>query len=238
MAGNGTLGRGYSGDNGPALSAQISPAAVAIDPRNGDIILAEYQYPRVRRVNVATGIITTIAGNGTLGTGIGKDWGMGGFANQTAIAVPRGITVDPAGNVLFACDIGSVVQRIDAATGRISIVVGYLTRTNYSGDGGAAVNASVWNPTDVKVDPQGNIWVSDPYNRVIRRIDGATGIITTVVGRNIKTSGQPSGDGGHPSQGALGSGTQRIFFGRNNELFIADKGNYAVRKVTLYNTLR
>jgi hypothetical protein len=137
VAGNATLGQGFSGDGGPATRARISATAVAIDPRNGDMLLADYQTPRIRRVSAATGIITTIAGNGTLGTGLNRDWGMGGFANQTAIAVPRGITVDAAGNVYFACDSGSVVQKVDTS-GRISIVTGKLTNTNFTGDKGPA----------------------------------------------------------------------------------------------------
>lgn len=140
VAGNGTLGRGYGGDGGPARQAQISPSSVAIDPRNGDMLIADYQFPRIRRVSAATGIITTVAGNGTLGTGRDKDWGMGGLANATAIAVPMGITVDTAGNVYFACDNGGVVQKIDTA-GRISIVTGKLTVTNYTGDKGPASKA-------------------------------------------------------------------------------------------------
>jgi len=139
VAGTGTVG--YSGDGGLATSARLNqPRAVAIDPRNGDMLIAEYAAPRVRRVSAATGIITTVAGNGTLGTGRNKDWGMGGLANATAIAVPIGITVDAAGNVYFACDIGSVVQKIDTA-GRISIVTGKLTNTNNTGDKGPAGEA-------------------------------------------------------------------------------------------------
>lgn len=137
VAGNATLGQGFAGDGGPATRAQVSATAVAIDPRNGDMLLADYQSPRIRRVSASTGIITTIAGNGTLGTGLNRDWGMGGFANQTAICVPRGITVDPAGNVYFACDIGSVVQKVDTA-GRVSIVTGKLTNTSWTGDKGPA----------------------------------------------------------------------------------------------------
>lgn len=142
VAGNATLGAGWSGDGGLATRAQTSPSAVAFDPRNGDMLIADYAQPRIRRVSAATGIITTIAGNGTLGIGLNRDWGMGGLANQTAIAVPRGISVDAAGNVYFACDIGSVVQKVDTS-GRISIVTGRLTNTSYTGNKGPA-GQCVW----------------------------------------------------------------------------------------------
>lgn len=95
----------------------------------------------------------------------------------------------------------------------------------------------MWNPTDVKLDTAGNIYVADPYNRVIRRIDAETGIINTIVGTGIKAV-QPSGDGGHPIRGQIGSGTMRIFLGPAGDMYIADSGNFAVRQVTLYQTLR
>lgn len=104
-----------------------------------------------------------------------------------------------------------------------------------------AVNATVWNPSDVKVDAAGNIYVADGQNRVIRRIDAKTGIINTIIGNGIKSSQQPSGDGGHPIQGQIGSSTTggmiRVFLGPR-DMFISDSANFAIRKVTLYQTLR
>lgn len=106
----------------------------------------------------------------------------------------------------------------------------------------AAVNATVWNPADVKVDAAGNIYVADGQNRVIRRIDAETGIINAIIGNGIKGSPQPSGDGGHPSKGQIGSastgGMIRVFLGPFGDMFIADSANFAIRKVTLYQTLR
>lgn len=104
-----------------------------------------------------------------------------------------------------------------------------------------AANATLWNPTDVKVDAAGNIFIADPYNRVVRRIDAETGLINTIAGTGLKTQ-QPSGNGGHPIRGQIGGGavggTMRLFLGPYGDMFLAESANYDVRKITLYQTLR
>jgi hypothetical protein len=205
------------------------------------MLIAEYDTPRIRRVDAQTGIITTFAGNGTAALGVSRNWaaGMGGPATATAIGAPRGLTVNAQGDVFFACDVGSGLYRVDGATGTITSLV-RLTATGYAGDGGPASNATAWNPTDIKLDAAGNLLVADAYNRVVRRISAVTGIITTVVGTGLKASGLPSGDGGHPRQGQVGGtavgGVMRLFQA-GSDLFIADSANFAVRRVSNYHLL-
>jgi len=109
-----------------------------------------------------------------------------------------------------------------------------------------AGDATLWNPTDVKLDAAGNIFIADPYNRVVRRIDAETGLINTIAGTGLKPlSGPalPSGNGLHPIRGQIGGagaagGTMRLFLGPFGDMFVAESGNFDVRKITLYQTLR
>lgn len=112
----------------------LSPWAVAVDPRNGDLLVADYMYPRIRRIFANNGTIVTVAGNGTLGSGFGRNWtsSMGGPATASAIGAPMGVTVDPTGNIYIAADQGSGVYRVDAQTGMITNVF-LLGLTSYTG---------------------------------------------------------------------------------------------------------
>ncbi|NDE00551.1 MAG: choice-of-anchor D domain-containing protein, partial [Gammaproteobacteria bacterium] len=126
----GTGARGFSGDGGAATAATLNePAAVAVES-SGNILIADKNNFRVRRVNVATGVITTVAGNGT-----NANSGDGQAATSAAIAQPLGVAVDSAGNILIA---SGVIRKVTVATGVISTIV---RGVGYAGDGGPAQNA-------------------------------------------------------------------------------------------------
>lgn len=178
---------GYSGDGGPATSAELAePVAVALDAA-GDIYIADMENLRVRKVTASTGIITTVAGNGTAGPA-----GDGGAATSAELNYPWGVTVDASGNIYIADTSNNRIRKVTASTGVISTVAGNGT-AGYSGDGGQATKAEIAFPYGVAVDLSGNIYIADSGNMRIRKVSASTGIISTVVGDG--TQGY-SGDGG------------------------------------------
>ena len=178
IAGNGGLTS--TGDGGPALSAAIGyPYSMAID-RAGNIYVA--LAGRIRKIDAASGIITTIAGTGTTGFS-----GDSGLAVNARIGTPFSITVDMADNVYFTET--HRIRKITAATGIINTIAGSGT-SGYTGDGGPAINAQLAFPESITSDNAGNLYISDAANNVIRKITAATGIITKYAG------GGAGGDGG------------------------------------------
>ncbi len=210
---------GFSGDGGPATSASLSyPASVAVDAQ-GNIFIADLNSQRVRRVDGATGIITTVAGNGTSGFS-----GDGGLATSAQLSQPGGVALDAHGN-LFISDLGNYrIRRVDAATGIITTVAGNGTARTFGGDGGPATSASLAEPLGIAVDGQGNLFIAD-FLRV-RRVDAAPQIITTVAGGG---NGADSGDGGPATSASMACNGVAVDL--QGDLFIADYGNRRVRRV-------
>ncbi|MGI8776710.1 MAG: hypothetical protein ACR2LJ_04840 [Acidimicrobiales bacterium] len=130
----------------------------------------------------ASSVLTTVAGGAATGAaGFGGD---GGPAAGAQLANPSGVAVDGTGNVFVADTANQRIRRIDAATGIITTVAGGAAKgaAGFGGDGGPAARAQLANPSGVAVDGTGNVFVADTANQRIRRIDAATGIITTVAG--------------------------------------------------------
>jgi uncharacterized repeat protein (TIGR03803 family) len=220
VAGNGTFG--YSGDGGAATKAEIGyPSGVAVDSA-GNIYIADYANERIRKVTVSTGIISTVAGNGTAGYS-----GDGGAATSAELQHPVGVAVDSAGNIYIADMENNRIRKVTASTGKISTVAGDGTE-GYSGDGGAATSAELDYPWEAVVDSAGNIYIADSYNERIRKVTVSTGIISTVAGDG--TFGY-SGDGGLATSAELGFPTKVAVDSAGN-IYIADSDNYRVRKVT------
>jgi hypothetical protein len=186
IAGNGTIG--FSGDGGPATSAGLSsPRGLTIDDY-GNLFIAD--NTRIRRVTAYTGIITTVAGNGTVGFS-----GDGGPATSAMFYCIRcGVAVDAGGNVLITDTENHRIRQVNMVAGVITTVVGNGT-AGFSGDGGPATSAGLAYPTGVAVDGGGNLFIADASNRRIRRVAADTGIITTVAG-NGGCDYTNSGDGG------------------------------------------
>jgi uncharacterized protein (TIGR03437 family) len=210
---------GYSGDGGPATSAQLAqPPGVAVDG-SGNIYIANWDNPRIRKVAAATGIVTTVAGNGTLGYS-----GDGGPATDAQLSFLGGVAVDGSGN-LYIAD-GAVIRKVAAATGAITRVAGN-GGGGYSGDGGPATSAQFLWPQGMAVDGAGNLYIADSGNNAIRKVAAATAIITTVAGNG--TAGY-SGDGG-PAIGAQLGGPQGVAVDGSGNIYIADHANNRIRKV-------
>ena len=213
-AGNGTFG--YSGDGGPAIGAQLSdPRGVAVDG-SGNLYIADFGYGVIRKVAVATGIITTGAGGGA------GDPSGGGPAVWAHLYGPSGVAVDGSGNFYIADY--NVILKVTAAGGIISMVAGGCCY-GYSGDGGPATDAQLSFLGGVAVDGSGNLYIAD--GAVIRKVAAATGAITRVAGNG---GGGYSGDGG-PATSAQFLWPQGMAVDGAGNLYIADSGNNAIRKV-------
>jgi sugar lactone lactonase YvrE len=159
IAGNGT--NGYSGDGGPAISAQFyNPIAVAVDT-NGNVFVADSDNGAVRMIT--NGIITTIAGNGTL-----SYTGDGGLASAAQFSAIGGITVDAQDNI-YVADTNNDAIRLFPLNGVVSTIAGTGVQ-GYTGDGLVATQAEINNPRAIAVDSSGNIYFADTGNNAVREL--------------------------------------------------------------------
>ncbi len=220
VAGNAT--NGYSGDGGPATQADLSnPCGVAVDSA-GSLYIADNGNSRVRKV--ASGVINTVAGNGTAGY-----TGDSGPATSADISQPCGVVVDSSGNIYFSQSdaVNSAVRKV-STSGTISTVAGTSLGAGFSGDGNIAIDAQVNGPVAVALDKSGNIYIVDTLNNRIREINSSNNIINTVVGNGL---GGYGGDGGTPLHASLNS-PQGIAFDSAGNMYIADTLDHRIRKVS------
>ncbi len=220
----GTGSPGFSGDGGPATAAQINQAWGVATDTIGNVYLADQYNHRIRKIDT-TGIITTIAGNGTSGFS-----GDGGPATAAEMRYPVGIAVDIRGNIYFSDLNDCRIRKIDNS-GIITTIAG-VGSGSFSGDGGPATSAHFYNPAGIAVDTAGNVLVADSYNNRIRRIN-ATGIITTIAGSGPTGSGTGSygGDGG-AAVAAFLNNPYGVAIDLAGNVIIADNFNERVRKVS------
>ena len=184
VVGNGE--HGYSGDGGPTTEAMLASPIAVFATADGDLYIADHRNSRVRKVEAATRIITTVAGTGE--QGFSSD---GGPATHAAIALPRDVALDADGSLYIADGANNRIRKVDP-DGTITTIVGTGSE-KFSGDGGPAPKANLSMPYSIALDSDGNLYVVDTGNRRVRRIDASTGIITTVAGNG---SYGFSGDGG------------------------------------------
>jgi len=222
FAGNGTAG--YSGDGGPATSAQLNfPTGIATDTF-GNLYIVDYQNNRIRKVTPG-GVISTVVGNGTGGFS-----GDGGLATSAMIYQPEGVAADRNGN-LYIADAGNNRIRKVTPGGVISTFAGNGT-AGYSGDGGPAVSAQVSQPEGLVVDAAGNLYIADSENNRIRKVT-PSGVISTVAGNGAVGF---SGDGG-PATAAQLSFPLSVALDTAGSLYIADTNNNRIRKVNTGGTI-
>lgn len=231
----GTGAGGYSGDGGPAKDATFNhPFGLAFGP-SGDLYVTDSRNNVIRRIDMSTGTIDTVGGNG-FGAGPGDSDPCGTLvagkkAKNTALCNPFGIVVDASGNIFFT-NASSQVLEIAASTHIVSIIAG-TGSYGYSGDGGPAIDASLsWLP-GIALDRQGNLYVVDSSNCAIREVT-TTGIISSIVGSPSSLwSGNCglAGDGG-PASAALINGPFGISIDPSGNIFFSDKGNNLVRMIS------
>jgi uncharacterized protein (TIGR03437 family) len=236
IVGNNAAGAGYSGDNNPAIDAQLDhPISVVLDSM-GNMYIADTTNNRIRKVTAVNGaipstctvvngvaqncpLITTLAGSTMSGY-----QGDGGPAIYALLNTPVGICLDSAGNVYFS-DSGNHVIREIGTNGVINTVVGNGLG-QYGGDGGPALQASLHYPKGITIDSQGNLYIADYTNQRVRKV--TNGIIETIAGIGIPGS---YGDGGPGALAELNFPTG-VALDTAGNVYIADTENFAVRKLT------
>lgn len=215
----GTGVQGFSGDGGPATSARHKQSHDVAVTADGGFVFTDFGDNRVRRVS-STGIITTIAGSGQIGTG-----GDGGPATSAKLWGPAGVAVTADGSVLIADSSNRVVRRVapDGTITRIAGTTGVFSGP--SGDGGPATSAILGGPQGVTVTPDGGYLIADLAS--VRKVSPA-GIITTVAGTG---STGFSGDGG-PATSAQVNFSSEVSLTADGGFLIADANNQRIRRVS------
>ncbi len=226
---------GYSGDGGPAANAELTcPSLVRFD-NWGNMLIADTGNNVIREVNTATGVINTVVGFWPGNPGYAGD---GGPATAALLDGCDAMIDDPSGN-LWVCDSNNnVLRKVDHSTGVITTMVGNGA-PGYSGDGGPATLASLDFNDDTQVydygnmvfDKNGNLFITDDFNNVVRRVDAVTGIITTVAGQGPPVPSGYSGDGGPPLQAQFNHDVS-LCFDSSCDLLVVDYNNNVIRKIT------
>ena len=217
IAGNGV--RGYEGDAGPAVAAELSsPAGVAIDAA-GNLYIGDRSNSCVRKVS-PSGIITTFAG-----TGVGGYSGDGGPATMAQLSFPMGVALDREGNVYVAEMLNDCVRKINTS-GIISTYAGKGMPGGYTGDGGSATAAKLSLPVAVALDSAGNLYIADGGNAVIRKVNTA-GIISTFAGNGTAYFGEDS----IPATVSSLDDPDGVAVDNLGNVYISDNNSNRVRKV-------
>ena len=215
----GTGQAGFSGDNGPATGALLDQAySIAVD--NDLLFIADLANQRIRRVELSSGKISTICGNGKK-----QSPTHGGRASEQPLAGPRSLAVDED-NLWIVLREGNSVWRIDRRDDCIYHVAGSGEK-GFSGDGGDARLARLNGPKGIAVDPGVAVYIADTENHAIRQVDLKSGKISTLVGSPVGTAGF-NGDG-DALQSRLLRRPHGVCLLRSGEIVIGDSENHRVR---------
>ena len=216
IAGTGTCG--YNGDGIPATSAELNNVAgIAIDSI-GNLFIADGYNNKIRKINVTTGVIATIAG-----TGIAGYRGDGGLADTAQLNNPFDVCFDRFGNLYIADEANSRVRKINTS-GIISTLAG-TGSTIFSGEGGPATAAGIWAATGLCTDTFGNVYLAARFVSRVLKVD-TTGILTVVAGNGL---GYSTGDWGAAISATINP--ERLEFDDSGNLYISCIYKYCVRKI-------
>lgn len=219
VAGSGK--KGFGGDGGPATAAVLDePYGLALDER-GNLYFADRLNRRIRRVDATTGLISTVAGDGSK-----LSSGDGGPAIKAGLVEPNGVALDGRGHLYIADVADHRIRVVDLDSGTITTFAGD-GRGRHAGDGGPATRASIFGARAVEVAPDGTVWILERQGNTLRSVAPKTGIITTRAG-----TGKPgnSGDGG-PAVDAMLNGPKELCLDRGGNVYIVDTENHAIRRM-------
>lgn len=262
----GTGEKGYTGDGGPATTADMSEPFMCEFDRAGNLYIAEATNHCIRRLDAESGVITTVAGSGALGYS-----GDGGPATDATMNQPYALQVDGNGDLFIVDRLNAAIRKVDAASGTISTLAGgpgsddfvepndcfldgqggllvadvqsqLITRVDLAtgavtpiagdgrkerrGDGGPALDASILGARAVCLDGAGNLYICEREGNGVRRVD-ANGIMSTIAGTG---EGGYTGDGG-PARDATWGAPKAIRCDANGNLIVVDTENHAIRRI-------
>lgn len=219
VAGTGTAG--FSGDGGPARSAQLkSPHSIALDGAGG-LFIADIGNHRIRRVDLKSGQIDTVGGTGERARAA-----EGAKLKGTPLDGPRALDFADASTLWLGLREGNAVYRVDLKQGILHHIAG-TGKQGYSGDGGPARDALLSGPKGIAFGPGGDIYLADTESHTIRVIHTKTGIIETIVGTGKPGDG-PDGDGRHCQLGR----PHGVFVDSQGRVYIGDSDNHKLRVAT------
>lgn len=217
----GTGSSGYTGDGGAATSAKLnSPYGIALDA-SGNLYFSDNAENVVRKIDISTRIITTIAGTGAAATS-----GDGAAATAAGLNGPTGLAFDAAGNLYIVETAGNCIRKINSS-GVISTIAGTGVASS-TGDGSAATAATLNGPSGITIDATGNIYISEGDGHRVRMIN-TSGNISTLVGNGTSSS---AGDGGLATDAKVRRPAGLALDGSGN-LYIAESGGHRVRKIDM-----
>jgi uncharacterized protein (TIGR03437 family) len=217
----GTGVQGSSGDRGLAINATLNrPISVALDTAS-NLYICDSSNHNVRQVSLASGIITTYAGNGTAAY-----FGDLGLATAASLNFPLGVAADRYGYLYIADSGNNSIRRV--SPGGMIVTVAGNSRAGFAGDGAPATGALLNIPSDVVVDSLGNLFIADSGNNRVRKVDGPTGIIGTIAG------GASDGFFGDAAPAAISllSFPWKIAVDAAGAVYVADRVNNRVRKIS------
>src|SRR5437016_10578151 len=217
----GTGEKGYAGDGGLAIQALMSEPFMCAFDTQGNLYVAEATNHCIRRIEKATGVITTVAGTGVLGYA-----GDGGPATRATMNQPYALQLDINGDIYIVDRLNAVIRKVAAATRIITTVAG-TGEPGSSGDGGPGPQAQLREPNDCFLDGKGGLLIADIQDQRIRRLDLKTGIITTFAGDGEK---RRTGDG-QPATRASIMGARAVCMDRKGNTYICEREGNGVRKV-------
>jgi sugar lactone lactonase YvrE len=218
----GTGQAGFSGDGGAAREATFrQPHSIALDGK-GSLFICDIGNQRVRRVDLKSGIISTMTGTGE--KAVPKN---GASYLNAAVAGPRALDFAANGDLILALREGNAVFRLDQTTEQFVHLAG-IGKQGYLGDGGPAVQANLAGPKGVAVSPQGDIFLADTESHTVRVIRNATGVIETVIGDGKKHDGP----GGDPLKCGLAR-PHGVCVDAAGNVYVGDSENYRVRKLVV-----
>lgn len=225
----GTGKAGYEGDGGLATAALLTqPFHCELDGK-GSLFIAEANNHCIRKVDLKTGKISTVAGCGKKGY-----TGDGGPATQATFNEPYAVVVNDKGDLFIVDRLNAVIRKVDAGTGVVSTIAG-TGKKGYGGDGGPATQAMLQEPNDCILDGKGGLLIADVGDWRVRRVDLSTGIISTFAGTGRpKIKGRPErnkiGDGG-PAKDAIIVGARAVCVDGKGNTYVCEREGSSIRKI-------